>query len=855
MSVYDEIVLWSQKQPLFIRDAIRRLFEQSDLSENDCKDLLFILKSEVANQTNVGVNPVSADHIPTITNLNSSIHLKSIENPNNISSLYQDSVLSFSETGLSVIYGKNGSGKSSYSKILKRCCWSRDKNTELKTNIFTKDASPQSVVINFSENSVDYVFKWTPTSTIDRRLNSIKVFDSKCAYNYLNAENPAEYKPVGIDVLEKLIKVCTKLNESIDLEIKSKIKTKPLLEDIYSKTSVCNWYQGIDCITKQEIEDKLLFSDEKCNRMENLKTTLAETNIADLNQRLQQQIIRFKTLKSKIETIHKYFSTESVSELNEIKEDFRIKKDAYDVAQKLFSTKDPLDGVGSETWKQLWMSAKAFALSELHCDFPSDEMKRCPLCQQALNGEAEERLYRFNQFVLDKTSKDCTDSEKKVKAKIELFKSLKLEKDNDTLNELIGEYPNVKEKIDHFLTAFDSIKREFLDFLEKKNSEITSVLSNDFLVLLNNIIDGLNDKIQLNDSVLKNRSVLEAEYLELAALNSLTNKKQIILDYYDELQQKRFLNKCKEKMNTRSISLKIGELLESKAIGIQREEFYKHLNRLNKDIASKVSLDKTRTKEGKTYQKCTLKTDKNALTDVLSEGEQKIVALANFLSECTIENSLNTIVFDDPITSLDQDYREEIASIIVELSQTRQVIVLTHDLYFVRFLSDVYGDAVGKDCHLIGLTNNSGVSGIISDEIPYLAKNVQERINSIRKMLKEVDSLALSKLKEKEIILVALKDRMRQLLERTVEDVLINKTITRFSKNINFKKNNLSSMVVVEKSDIDFLLELYGKYSEIIHDGSIETLPKSINEKDIEKDLKKYEDWKKGFEQKRKNFV
>ena len=64
--------------------------------------------------------------------------------------------------------------------------------------------------------------------------------------------------------------------------------------------------------------------------------------------------------------------------------------------------------------------------------------------------------------------------------------------------------------------------------------------------------------------------------------------------------------------------------------------------------------------------------------------------MANFLSECTIDGATNSLIFDDPVTSLDLDYREAIGNKITELSANRQVIVLTHDLYFVRFLMDSY---------------------------------------------------------------------------------------------------------------------------------------------------------------------
>ena len=59
---------------------------------------------------------------------------------------------------------------------------------------------------------------------------------------------------------------------------------------------------------------------------------------------------------------------------------------------------------------------------------------------------------------------------------------------------------------------------------------------------------------------------------------------------------------------------------------------------------------------------------------------------------------------------------------------------------------------------------------------------------------------------------------------------------------------------MVGKDDIDYLLSLYGKYSEVIHDGSVETVPNIINESDIRNDICQYRQWKDNFVQKVKDW-
>ena len=72
-------------------------------------------------------------------------------------------------------------------------------------------------------------------------------------------------------------------------------------------------------------------------------------------------------------------------------------------------------------------------------------------------------------------------------------------------------------------------------------------------------------------------------------------------------------------------------------------------------------------------------------SDVLSEGEQKVIALADFLAEASLKPPA-PVIFDDPINSLDYIRIREVVNRIVALCQSRQVIVFTHNIWFTTEL-------------------------------------------------------------------------------------------------------------------------------------------------------------------------
>ncbi len=71
-----------------------------------------------------------------------------------------------------------------------------------------------------------------------------------------------------------------------------------------------------------------------------------------------------------------------------------------------------------------------------------------------------------------------------------------------------------------------------------------------------------------------------------------------------------------------------------------------------------------------------------------SHNDVKRYSLAAFLSELSVSANDSAIIFDDPVSSLDHEYREALAKRLAdEAAGGRQVIVFTHDIAFLFMLS------------------------------------------------------------------------------------------------------------------------------------------------------------------------
>jgi ABC-type glutathione transport system ATPase component len=101
------------------------------------------------------------------------------------------------------------------------------------------------------------------------------------------------------------------------------------------------------------------------------------------------------------------------------------------------------------------------------------------------------------------------------------------------------------------------------------------------------------------------------------------------------------------------------------------------------------------------------------LPAILSEGEQKVIAIADFLAEASLRTGSAPIVFDDPVTSLDYRRLQEVVKRISELVEKHQVIVFTHNAWFASDLLAAF-ESRPEDCTFYEVVESGGHKGVVT---------------------------------------------------------------------------------------------------------------------------------------------
>lgn len=856
MTILHEIQKWSVGLPVWQQDAIARLFAKGALNATDFDGLYAILKSahDINDDKGRVATKLAAGQVAAAQPANSIVRLATIKNLRHVNALAEKQTLTFQSDGLTVIYGDNGSGKSGYSRVLKRACRARDQserilpNAKLPPNQIGKPEAEFDLIIDgqFIEA------KWIDGALAPDVLSSIAIFDARCARAYLDDEGDFAYVPYGLDILEGLAKACSKLQAMLDEEVqKCAINSAVYAHLANTTTTVGKLITALSAKTKPaDVEELATLSGDELAKQLEIETSLKEGNPKDKAQQLALRSGRFASLASRCSERLALVNAVEMTKLRELIDASKTARAAADLAANQFKqTPGQLPGTGGDAWQELFEAARQFATeSHIGEEFPHLKPEsQCPLCQQPL-GAAVERLVAFDTFIQHVAEKSARD--KKAKA-VESFNTmakgdLAIGMDVDLRADIAAIDDELAKACDEFQTKLssrrDAIKKASgdgtWDAVGAEPASPTLKLS----ILAARLAEDAATLLKAADE--KARAAIEIELTELNDRIALSKAKAAILDAIAKFAFVAKLKNCTSDVKTSSISLKSNELndqIVSKSLGDALNAEFNRLgvHSLHVDIGS-------RSVKGKTYYKLVLKLPgAHSPKDILSEGEQRAIAIASFLAEVNIGQGLGGIVFDDPVSSLDHRHRERVAERIAEEAKKRQVIVFTHDVYFLCILQQE-AEKIAVPFSPLSLHKKPEGFGVADPSLPFEGAKTSARIGILRQM--QTESAKLHKIGDEPGYRKQAQDiyfQLRLAWERAVEEVLLRNVVIRFREGV---ETNRLIETTVETSDFVAVDAGMTKCSKYAHDKAALSNSGIPNPDEVLQDINKLETWRTSLE-------
>ncbi|WP_055128002.1 AAA family ATPase [Pseudomonas mediterranea] len=831
----DDFESWLNGRPKWLQTAARMMIDaKRQLSEGEIKELSRLCQLEAKGQPDPGFLSIVPGTLSQAAT-RPPVRIDEILDVHGLNAIKAGANLPFGSSNLAVIYGQNGTGKSGFARLLKQICGSRSKD-EIRSNVF--DPNPTECRAHFKVsvdgNSVDV--HWDIPSGPHKALRQAQVFDSKAAQQYMG-RTEACYEPSRMKFVSALITTADAVNAELTREKERLNGALPAVPGSLSFTAEAKWLQTLkSTTTASSIDKECLYTVELDRERIEKEALLAEKDISGRLLAIDKEKTALNSIETTMSTLQLGSNDVAVLELVDLNDRaVKARKVSEEAATAIFG-KAELEGVGSATWQQMWEHARAYSTAAAYPEsvFPNvSPESRCVLCHQDLDDAAKARLVGFEKFVTDgletaakKAETALTDRKRRIPA-----------------------LPSQADWLVHMSTlGFEKAEAE--SWLSSLKTRLERLAQGTPLVGQQPF-----DWSKINDAVKKKSATLATEEASLVALQKdehrqvmhqrvlalqtkqwLSQNKSSIVAEKDRLTAVASLDKASRSAATNALTTKKNELAKTELDAGYQTRFVSELKLLGGHRIPVSPQSKSGGKGKITFGLNLVGAHGTHGPEyILSEGETRIAALAAFLADTTGSNQLAPFIFDDPISSLDQDFEEKVVERLVQLSHTRQVIIFTHRLSLVSLVDSVT-DKLSKTSSmsavkpsLTSLRRMDKTAGIVATQSARDAKPanaVKGLIDHTIKRLKkhqenaEVDSY--------EVLAKSACSDFRIIVEKTIEFILLADVVGRFRRAIN-TQGKLHKVAKVTTDDCSFIDDLMTRYSVFEHAQS-EELPSSALE-------------------------
>jgi energy-coupling factor transporter ATP-binding protein EcfA2 len=838
MSIDKELLAFASSRAPWLRDCLRRICIQADLTPTDFQEVFANLKStEGLAQAGV-IQHLDVSHLASRTVVSrASTVLTSISDVKNINRLAPSQTLLFAERGITLIYGYNGSGKTGYARILKQVCRSRhEKQDPILGDVYIAGTTaPASARIDYKTDGTPRISVWIDGSNSPDELSLISVFDATTAPLYADKQNKIEFLPMGLDVLPRLGKICEQLTVEIDAQIRAvdaKIAVPlPKVESI-SFIQFLGRLSGNTTASQlpTEADVKTLFTwtagdDDALDAVQAETRKLSEP--AAQSGHLARLIGTLLGFKPKIESAFAALGHEALAEAKQKVGNAKGAREAATIAADGRFTNDPLgEAPTTAAWRKLFESAEAFS-AEVYPDevFPVTGIGRvCLLCQQSIGEAAQDRFSRFKDFLRDTTQKDALRAEQEVAALVRALSDITIPAPTD-IDQLFKELTDTKpaqitlrDTIKQQCVALAALKSELLRCLNREAEfDKLPTVEPALLSEIDVVVSSLNAEKQSFDDQTKDTTALtklRSQRIELIDRKNCAGNLAIFITRRNDLCTREAWKKCRDQCETNSTSRKSSQLRDAYLTQGFQQAVLTEVRNLGLDyLPLKVE---GRTERGVGYIGVALsKTGREPTSRILSEGEFRGLALACFFAEIGSIAGHDGIVVDDPVSSLDHLHVEQVARRLVDEARVRpQVIVFTHDLAFYYDLWTAAAEAgIAVHRNWIHKDGTSGFGHVTSGDGPWQVKKTDERIKMLRAMVSALPDQASTPPAEWQQETEEFYSKLRETWERLVEECLLNKVVGRFQPGVSTQSLKGVSVTDEDYKKVFFAMKKASEFS------------------------------------------
>lgn len=320
-------------------------------------------------------------------------------------------------------------GKSGYARLIKTLVRARHR-PQVLPDLFQPDAGQPSGTLEFlvAGQPERTPFPGTPSP----HLLAVSFYDEQCGDEYLARESTISYRPSALTLLDGLVRVCDEVRAAITTRVRNneaEALDLGLAGDTRAGIFVAGLHPRTTCAEIDEAVTLPAGDIERLGEVFREEARLTSSDPRRERERLQSTAEQFQRLSTHLSSVLSALTEEKTEARRQLREAARgARATAAIIATRSFDD-EPLDGIGSISWRALWNAARDYSTTEAYHDHEFAVISDgavCVLCQQPLSDEAQSRLERFDQYMADTTERDAQAAEQAYASAIEELRALSI---------------------------------------------------------------------------------------------------------------------------------------------------------------------------------------------------------------------------------------------------------------------------------------------------------------------------------------------------------------------------------------------------------------------------------------------
>lgn len=707
--------------------------------------------------------------------------------------------------GLTILYGENGTGKTGYSRIFKALANSRTADTILG-NIGADTSETQSAKLEFKLGEDARALTWTGELGVSP-FTRMSIFDSPAVRTHVDEDLDYVYTPGSLALFNDVTTAIQAVAAQIDAAISDLGSSGPGLLSRFQRGSTI--YPLIGTLGASTdlagLKAKAQSGDDVDQQLDALTQGVAALRANTTGAQITGLKSEQRVLLEAATTAGALLGLERVKYNEALATRAQLAADYKTFRRELFAAAD-LPAEPDDTWNDFIEAGEMYRQHLVEVE--AHDADRCLYCRQPLLVPARDLLTRYSTYLEDKISADirATDTAlggyKRQAASLqgnEMASFIQQHNDVDP-----GERPTYSAQIEAIEGARSAVATAVAagQPVSIQIAELVATPRADVETALNTVGSRISELETLQKGRTEALSEKQAELLELKDAVELGKSWSLIETQVKSAKEADRLKTLKRPLS--GLGRSVTELAKTASDQLINQSF---------DALFLEECEALRTpslkvqfvgREGKAQRRKVL-SGKHKPSKVLSEGEQKVLALADFLAEARLAGITAPVIFDDPVSSLDHRRIKEVAQRIARLADDNQVIVFTHDILFATTLLALFEKS--KRCAYFQITDESGkgkVSRATGPRIDSLSA-IKGRINSTIQAAKQLDGEA------RDALVHTGYSHLRSWCEVFTEDELLKGVTRRYQANV--------QMTTLGNINVDKLGEIIPKVSEVFEEA------------------------------------